>query len=466
MPLKALYLLHIFISTYTLHAKRYKLYSDQKDYMSFKLVHKDRVSKARAGVLTTPHGKVHTPVFMPVGTQATVKTLSNEEVKKAGADIILGNAYHLYLRPGGDIIKKAGGLHGFMSWNMPILTDSGGFQIFSLALLRKIKKDGVEFQSHIDGSKHFLTPEKIIEFQKVLGSDIMMPLDECVSYPATRDYVEHSLTITHDWARRSKEAFSVEPASPAGGRIAYSDKLSLRAQRSNLKEGIAEPVPSEAKESPAGSGFASSLHSSQPPSAPRNDVNAKQLLFGIIQGGSYLDLRKKSAEVITDIGFDGYAIGGVAVGEPQEMIHEITEFTGKLLPEDKPRYLMGVGTPEDMLDAIAEGMDMFDCVVPTRNGRNGQSFTWEGELQLRNAAFKEDFNPIDKKCDCYTCRNHSRAYIRHLFNANELLGLRLVSLHNMNFYVKLIASCRQAILEDNFSEFIDDFKRNRKTKRR
>ena len=363
--------------------------------MSFKLVHKEKSKKARAGILETLHGKVHTPVFMPVGTQATIKTLSNREVTETGAEIILGNAYHLYLRPGPDIIKKAGGLHKFMSWDKPMLTDSGGFQIFSLAVLRKIKREGVEFQSHIDGSKHFLTPEKIIDFQKMLGSDIMMPLDECVAYPATRDYVEHSLEITHDWAKRSK--------------VAHKKK------------------------------------------------KTKQMLFGIVQGSSYLDLRKKSVEEIVNIGFDGYAIGGVAVGEPQEMIHEITEYTADLLPEDKPRYVMGVGTPRDMLDAISEGVDMFDCVVPTRNGRNGQAFTWGGELQLRNAAFKSDFARIDEKCKCYTCSNHSRAYIRHLFNTNELLGLRLVSLHNIHFYVKLISTSRKAILENKFSAFKKHF---------
>lgn len=364
--------------------------------MSFKLLRKDRLTKARAGVLQTAHGEVNTPVFMPVGTQATIKTLSNDEVMAAGAEIILGNAYHLYLRPGGEVIKNAGGLHKFMSWNKPILTDSGGFQVFSLARLRKIKKEGVEFQSHIDGSKHFLTPEKIIEFQSILGSDIMMPLDECVPYPASRDYMEHSLEITHDWARRSKK------------------------------------------------------------------TKNSGMLFGIVQGSSFLDLRKRSVEEIVGIGFDGYAVGGVAVGEPQDLIHEIAEYTADLLPEDKPRYLMGVGTPVDMLEAISEGIDMFDCVIPTRNGRNGQAFTWKGELQLRNACFKKDFNTIDDKCDCYTCANHSRAYIRHLFNTDEILGLRLVSLHNIHFYVKLVSAARHAILEDNFDKFRKEFHKNSK----
>jgi len=363
--------------------------------MSYKLVHKDKETKARAGVLATTHGKIETPVFMPVGTQATVKTLTNREVLDAGAQVILGNAYHLYLRPGQEIIKKAGGLHKFMSWDKPILTDSGGFQVFSLAVLRKIRKEGVEFRSHIDGSKHMFTPEKVIDFQGILGSDIMMPLDECVHYPANRDYVEHSLEITHDWARRSKRA--------------------------------------------------------------RSKANKGQLLFGIVQGATFLDLRRRSAEELMKIGFDGYSVGGVAVGEPSDIIHEIAEYTAGLLPQDKPRYLMGVGTPKDMLDAISEGIDMFDCVIPTRNGRNGQAFTSKGEVQLRNASFKQDFMPVDDKCDCYTCRTYTRAYIRHLFNTDELLGLKLVSLHNIHFYVKLIAAARQAIVEDRFTRFRKDY---------
>jgi len=365
--------------------------------MSFILERKDPTSRARAGVLKTLHGEIHTPIFMPVGTQATVKALTNEELITSGAEIILGNAYHLYLRPGAEVIKNAGGLHKFMGWGRPILTDSGGFQIFSLSVNKKIKKGGFEFQSHLDGSRHFLTPETVVEFQTLLGSDIMMPLDECVSYPATRDYVEESLEITHDWAARSKKA-----------------------------------------------------------------VTTQQLLFGIVQGGSYLDLRKRSAEVITGIGFDGYAIGGVAVGEPNEIIHEVTSYTTDLLPENKPRYLMGVGTPEDMVKAIGAGIDMFDCVVPTRNGRNGQAFVWEGELQVRNAAFKNDLKPIDETCSCYTCRNHSRSYIRHLFNTDELLGLRLVSLHNIHFYVTLVKQIRQSILENRFDEFKKRFFERRK----
>ena len=371
----------------------------------FKISHKDKLSKARLASLETAHGSVCTPVFMPVGTQGTVKALSNDELKRCNVEIILGNAYHLYLRPGMDIMKKAGGLHSFMGWDRPILTDSGGYQIFSLAKLRKLTRDGAEFSSHIDGSKHFITPEKAIEIQGILGSDIMMMLDECVHYPAARDYVEQSLELTTAWARRSKEYFSF----PGKG---------------------------------------------------------KQLLFGIVQGGTYPDLRKKAADDLIRIGFDGYAIGGVSVGEPRALMHEVSEYTASLLPENKPRYLMGLGTPPDMLEAISNGIDMFDCVVPTRNGRNGQAFTWDGDLQLRNSEYKEDFTPIDPTCGCFTCKTHTRAYIRHLFNTDELLGLRLVSLHNIYFYVKLIQLAREAITEDCFLAFRNNFTERYNKKRR
>ncbi|MDP3730458.1 MAG: tRNA guanosine(34) transglycosylase Tgt, partial [Candidatus Omnitrophota bacterium] len=339
----------------------------------FRLIHKDKSSKARLGVLETAHGKVNTPVFMPVGTQGTVKAISNDELLECGAEIILGNAYHLNLRPGLGIIKKAGGLHKFMGWQGPILTDSGGYQVFSLAKLRSLSEEGAEFSSHIDGSRHFITPENAIEIQEVLGSDIMMTFDECVHYPAARDYVEQSLALTTKWAKRSKEYYMGHGSWVMG--------------------------------------------------------QEKRLLFGIAQGSTYLDLRKKAVDELLSIGFDGYAIGGVSVGEPQDLIHEISSYTASLLPEDKARYLMGMGTPVDMLEAVSNGIDMFDCVVPTRNGRNGQAFTWNGELQLRNAKYKEDFSPIDKDCECMACRLHTRAYIRHLFNTEEILGLRLVSLH-------------------------------------
>ncbi|MDD4202506.1 MAG: tRNA guanosine(34) transglycosylase Tgt [Candidatus Omnitrophica bacterium] len=368
----------------------------------YKLQHKDKNTKARAGVLKTAHGNIQTPVFMPVGTRATVKTLSNDEVRSTGAQIILGNTYHLYLRPGAQIIKKAGGLHKFMNWDKPILTDSGGFQVFSLSELRKITKEGVTFKSHIDGSKHLFTPENVVDFQAILGSDIMMPLDECCPYPSTKEYVEKSLKITHDWEKRAKVHF---------------DKL-----------------------------------------------KTDQKLFAIVQGSNFLDLRKISAEFLGELDFDGYAIGGVAVGESGEIIREVTEYTTALLPENKPRYLMGVGLPLDMLDAIYYGIDMFDCVIPARNGRNGQAFTFSGEINLKNAKFKEDLTPIDKKCDCYTCKNHTKAYIRHLFNVGEILALKLVSLHNIQFYVKLINSAREAILADNYKKFYNSFKKKYKNK--
>ena len=367
----------------------------------FKLIHKDKSSKARLGVLQTAHGEVNTPVFMPVGTQGTVKAMSNNELLECGAEIILGNASHLSLRPGLEIIKKAGGLHKFMGWQKPILTDSGGYQVFSLAKLRKLSEEGAEFSSHIDGSRHFITPEKAIEIQEALGSDIMMTFDECIHYPAARDYVEQSLDLTTKWARRSKEYLR-------------NTQYAIRSTK-------------------------------------------KQLLFGIVQGGTYLDLRKKAVEELLAIGFDGYAIGGVSVGEPQNLIHEISSYTASLLPEESSRYLMGMGTPVDILEAISNGIDMFDCVVPTRNGRNGQAFTWNGELQLRNAEHKEDFSPIDKDCECMACRLHTRAYIRHLFNTEEILGLRLVSLHNIHFYVKLIQKSRQAIKDDCFESFRLEF---------
>ncbi|MCX5667938.1 MAG: tRNA guanosine(34) transglycosylase Tgt [Candidatus Omnitrophica bacterium] len=378
----------------------------------FTLVHKDKNSKARLGVLETAHGKVNTPIFMPVGTQGTVKAMSNNELLECGAEIILGNAYHLNLRPGLDIIKKAGGLHKFMGWQGPILTDSGGYQVFSLAKLRKLSEEGAEFSSHIDGSRHFISPEKAIEIQEALGSDIMMTFDECVHYPAARDYVEQSLGLTTKWARRSKDYFVNQLAG-------------LPVSRSTGKQA--------------------------------NRQTGKQLLFGIVQGSTYPDLRKKAVEKLLAIGFDGYAIGGVSVGEPQNLMHEISSYTASLLPEERARYLMGMGTPVDLLEAISNGMDMFDCVVPTRNGRNGQAFTWNGELQLRNAGYKEDFSPIDKDCECMACRLHTRAYIRHLFNTEEILGLRLVSLHNIHFYVKLIQKSRQAIKDDCFESLRLEF---------
>lgn len=359
----------------------------------FKLIHQDKNSKARLGKLTTAHGEIDTPCFMPVGTQGTVKTLSPFELEESGAEIILSNAYHLFLRPGMGVIKKAGGLHNFISWQKPILTDSGGYQIFSLAYLRKVSDEGVEFQSHLDGMKHFLTPENVLGIQEELGSDIVMVLDECAHYPSAKDHARVAMERTVDWAKRSKAVFGEH----------------------------------------------------------------RQLLFGIVQGATYEDLRKDCVTQLNEIGFDGYAIGGVSVGEPQNLMYNIAGFTAGLLPKDAPRYLMGVGLPEDIIEGVELGVDMFDCVIPSRYGRNGTAFTSEGKMTIRNAPFIEDFRPLDKNCGCYTCGNFSRAYLRHLFNADEILGLRLVSLHNIHFYLELMRRIREAIGKGRFKEFKKEF---------
>jgi len=363
----------------------------------FTLIKKDKNTSARLGKLATAHGEVETPNFMPVGTIGAVKTLTPDEVKESGTQILLSNAYHLLLRPGPDTIKQAKGLHNFINWKGPILTDSGGFQIFSLAQLRKIKDDGVEFQSHIDGAKYFVTPESIVEFQMLLGSDIMMVLDECVHYPCQRDYVEKSIKLTTDWAKRGKERFLSE---------------------TNI---------------------------------------AGCQLFGIIQGGTYPDLRRQSAGQITDIGFDGYAIGGLSVGEPRELMYEILDITIGLIPDESTHYLMGVGTVEDIFESVQRGIDIFDCVVPTRNARNGLAFTSCGKMRIKNARYKMDYTPVDKECTCPCCLNYTRSYIHHLFNINEILGLRLLSLHNVTFYAKLMSEIRQSIADGRLLEFKKEF---------
>lgn len=355
----------------------------------------------------TAHGEISTPAFAPVATQATLKTLSKRDILDSNAQIILSNAYHLFLRPGIEVIKKAGGLHEFMNWDKPLLTDSGGYQIFSLATLRKITEEGVEFQSHIDGSKHFLSPEKIIEIQGIFGSDIIMPLDECVHYPAQRDYAQESLKLTIAWARRSKLAFSSRP---------------------------------------------SVMNTNRWPT----DKN-KQLLFGIVQGSTFLDLRKEAAERLIEIGFDGYAVGGVSVGEGDDLKNEILEHTVRFLPEQKIRYVMGIGTPEDILEAVNKGFDIFDCVMPTRSGRTGQAFTKRGKLNIKNARYVCEFTPIEEGCSCFACQNHTRAYIHHLFSAGEILGLRLLSLHNVHFYANLMREIREVIVADKFSSFKKGF---------
>lgn len=362
--------------------------------IKYRVIKKDTRTKARLGILETPHGVIETPVFMPVGTQATVKAMTPEELKEMGATIILGNTYHLYLRPGHKIIEKAGGLHKFMNWDRAILTDSGGFQVFSLSSLRKITEDGVEFRSHIDGSKHFFTPEKVIEIQNSLGSDIIMSFDECAPYPADYDYVKRSMELTIKWAERGKKA---------------------------------------------------------------HKNTDRQALFGIVQGGTYKDLRRECAERLVDMDFPGYAIGGLSVGEPKDLMYEIIDFTTDYLPHDKPRYLMGVGTPEDLIEGVIRGVDMFDCVLPTRIARNGTVFTSRGKLIVRDAPYAEDFSPLDEECDCYTCKNYSRAYLRHLFKAKEILAARLATYHNLYFLIKLMEKIREAIRQERLLEFKEEF---------
>jgi queuine tRNA-ribosyltransferase len=365
--------------------------------MEFTRIAKDPGCAARLGIIGTPHGDVRTPAFMPVGTQGTVKGLTPEQVRGLGADIILGNTYHLYLRPGHRLVSDLGGLHRFMNWPGPILTDSGGFQIYSLGALRRMSEEGATFQSHIDGSKHFLSPEKAVEIQEALGSDIMMCLDECIAYPAGREEVERALARTTRWADRCKQ---------------------IRR-------------------------------------------NQEQALFGIVQGGVYPDLRRRSAEEMKAIGFDGYAIGGLSVGEPKELMLENLAETAPLLPEERPRYLMGVGTPEDLVEGVFHGIDMFDCVMPTRSARNGLLFTNGEKVVIKNARYREDASPIDSECDCYTCQNYSRAYLRHLFAAGEILAMVLNTIHNLRYYLHLMERIREAIRKGRYSEFRDGFLRER-----
>ncbi|OJF95776.1 tRNA guanosine(34) transglycosylase Tgt [Alkalibacterium sp. 20] len=366
--------------------------SDQP--VTYKLEKKEKHTGARLGTITTPHGTFETPMFMPVGTLATVKTLAPEELEAMGAGIILSNTYHLWLRPGADIIEEAGGLHKFMNWDKGILTDSGGFQVFSLSDLRDIKEEGVHFRSHLDGSKLFLSPEKAINVQNQLGPDIMMSFDECPPYDESYDYVKKSVERTSRWAERG-----------------------LEAHRKPDTQG----------------------------------------LFGIVQGAGFEDLRRQSAKDLTSLDFAGYSIGGLSVGEPKSEMYRVLDFTTPLLPENKPRYLMGVGTPDALIEGVMRGVDIFDCVLPTRIARNGTTMTSKGRLVLKNAAFARDFRPLDEKCDCYTCRNYSRAYLRHLIKSNETFGLRLTSYHNLYFLINLMKNVRQAIREDNLLEFKENF---------
>ena len=367
--------------------------------MKFEIQKNQPGSKARAGLIHTDHGVIQTPIFMPVGTQGTVKAVNQHFLANdIKAQIILGNTYHLYLRPGTDVLEKAGGLHKFMNWDRPILTDSGGYQVFSLSDLRKIKPDGVEFRSHLDGSKHFFTPEKVIGIERSIGSDIMMPLDECTPFGCTYEYAKKSQELTSAWAIKNKEAFEAS-------------------------EGL---------------------------------YGYKQNLFGIVQGSVYKDLRETSANDLVAMDFDGYSIGGLAVGEPTDVMYEMVNFTTDFLPENKPRYLMGVGKPENILEAIERGVDMFDCVMPTRNARNAYLFTWNGVLAMRNARHKDDFSKIDESCSCYTCTNFTRAYLRHLFIAQEILALELASIHNLHFYLSLVTKAREKIFEGDYPNWKND----------
>ena len=380
------------------------------DQFSFEKIACDTATGARAGRITTAHGVIDTPVFMPVGTQGSVKALTQEMLEQAGAEIILGNTYHLYLRPGHLSVNQLGGLHRFISWGRAILTDSGGFQVFSLADLRRMNEDGVEFQSHIDGARHFLSPERSLEIQAALGSDIVMCFDECTPYPASPAEARASLDITGRWARRSKQRL-----------------VQLHGD------------PREA----AGAGLVI--------------VNPAQALFGINQGSVYLDLRERSLEDLLEIGFDGYAIGGLSVGEEKAAMMEVVAHIAPRLPEDRPRYLMGVGTPEDIINCVACGVDMFDCVLPTRNARNGQLFTSQGRVNVKNARYKGDQRPPDEACPCPVCARYSRAYLRHLYVSGEILYSTLSSLHNVCFYLDTLARIRQSILLGTFNEFRHSF---------
>lgn len=368
-----------------------------KSAVSYELLHECKQTGARRGVIHTPHGDIQTPVFMPVGTQATVKSLTPEELKEeVKADIILSNTYHLYLRPGSKLIKEAGGLHQFMNWDRPILTDSGGFQVFSLGDLRTISEEGVAFKSHLDGSRHFFSPESVMEIEEDLGSDIMMAFDECVEHGASYAYTKQSMERTTRWAKRCKESHM---------------------------------------------------------------TTDKQALFGIIQGGFFRDLREKSAQDLIGLDLPGYAIGGISVGETKQEFLDVLQYTAPMMPKDKPRYLMGVGTPDYLIEAVMAGIDMCDCVLPTRIARNGTAMTSQGKVVVRNATYERDWRPIDPECDCYTCQHYTRAYIRHLVKTKEILGDRLLSIHNLRFLTNLMEKVKIEIEKDNLANFREKFYR-------
>jgi queuine tRNA-ribosyltransferase len=400
----------------------------------------DKSTKARVGRLKTQHGTVETPAFMPVGTQGSVKAVSSRELHELSAQLVLGNTYHLFVRPGLDVIRHFGGLHKFMNWDGPILTDSGGYQIFSLAKLRKITEAGVQFQNHVDGTPAFISPEIAMEIQATLGGDIAMVLDECPPWPCEYEYAARSMELTTRWARRCKN---------------WPEENTQRSTP-NAQPPIDNPV--EAGVSPVDPKTAAET-------AATTETEYRQLLFGIVQGATFPDLRKQSAMAAVEIGFDGYAIGGVSVGEPEEEMMRAVESSVPFLPEDKPRYAMGLGTPPQLFELIAHGMDMFDCVLPTRLARNGTAFTATGTLNLKNAAFARDKNPIEPGCACAACRAYARGYIRHLVKAEEILGLRLITLHNLHFYLELMRRARNAIEGGCFNEFRSNFVSAYKTRK-
>jgi queuine tRNA-ribosyltransferase len=366
--------------------------------LQFEIVKRDERTRARAGLLRTAHGVVETPTFMPVGTAGSVKGMTQDQLEGLGVQMLLANTYHLYLRPGHEVIRELGGLHRFMSWPHPILTDSGGFQVMSLKGLGRVTEDGVWFQSHLDGSSHFLSPERAVEIQLALGADIIMTLDECVEYPASHEALRRAVKLTGRWARRAKEFYAAgQERGEAGAQVST--------------------------------------------------------LFGIVQGGTEKDLRRESTEEILDIGFEGYALGGLSVGEPKTETYEVAEFTARLLPEDRPRYLMGVGTPADLVECVARGIDLFDCVLPTRNARNGCAFTSQGKIVIKNARYARDEQPLDPACECGVCRRYARSYLRHLFVAGEMLAGILTTYHNLYFYLDTMRRIRQAISSGQFDEF-------------
>jgi len=396
----------------------------------FEIMARDPCTKARAGLLHTPHGVVETPVFMPVGTAGTVKGMTQEQLEALGVQLLLANTYHLYLRPGHETIRELGGLQRFMGWPHPMLTDSGGFQVMSLKGLGRVTEDGVWFRSHLDGSSHFLSPERAVEIQLALGADIIMTLDECVEYPASHETLRRAVKLTSRWARRAKEFYD-EQVSGASGSGARCWGLGAR-EKTDAKTASASP---------------------QAPAPSPQPLVPSPSLFGIVQGGVDKVLRRESAEEVVDLGFEGYALGGLSVGEPKAEMYDVAEYTADLLPGDRPRYLMGVGTPADLVECVARGIDMFDCVLPTRNARNACVFTSEGKLVIKNARYAREECPLDAACECFVCRRYSRSYIRHLFVAGEMLAAILATYHNLHFYLDTMRKIRQSLVLGVFTDF-------------